>query len=173
MIIIEVIGDPKPQPRARSFILRGRGGKPIVGKNGQPILRVHEAGTAEAWKQAIALAASPQVPMPPMDGPIRLDIEFRFARPKQHFNSRGLLKPKAPHWHTAHRGDRDNLDKAVLDTLTSIGMWRDDSQVCDGRISKRYANPGEAHGAAITLEQLENAPIFRSEPKVQRVLNFV
>lgn len=171
-ITFEVIGDPKPQPRARSFILRGRGGKPIMGKNGQPILRVHEAGTAEAWKQAVALAAKEFVPMPPLQGPLRVDVEFRFARPKAHFNSRGILNPNAPTWHTAHRGDRDNLDKAVLDCLTAIGMWEDDSQACDGRITKRYAGwsgllrnetgevtstyrVNERSGATITITTLE------------------
>lgn len=115
-------GDPKPQPRARSFVLRGRGGKPILSKYGQPIIRVHEAGTAEAWKSQIALAAKEFVPMPPLQGPLCVDIDFRFSRPKAHFRANGDLKPSAPHWFIQRRGDRDNMDKAVLDALTVLGI---------------------------------------------------
>lgn len=133
-----VPGEPKAQPRARSFVLRGRGGKPILTKDGQPIIRVHDPSTAEGWKSAIAQAAKEFVPMPPLQGPLRMDIEFRFARPKAHFRSNGELKPASPNWHIK-KPDRDNLEKAVTDALKVIGMFSDDCQVCAGEISKLYS----------------------------------
>ena len=51
--------------------------------------------------------------------------------------------------------DRDNSDKAVLDILTTIGMWRDDALVYDGRITKFYATKTEAPGCYITIEPEE------------------
>ena len=145
-----VSGTPRPQPRARSFVLRGKGGQPILTKDGQPILRVNDPGTAEAWKQAVALAAKPFIPMVPLQGPLRVDIEFFFPRPKAHCRSNGELKASAPYWHTG-RGDVDNLWKSCADALTTIGMWDDDGQVCAGFIQKHYA---EKPGAAISIYQL-------------------
>ena len=37
-------------------------------------------------------------------------------------------------------------------TLTTLGMWRDDSQVADCHTTKRYAAPGERTGARIRIE---------------------
>lgn len=125
-----------------------------MGANGQPILRVHEAGTAEHWKSQIAEAATPLVPMPPIQVPVRADIEFIFPRPKSHYRSNGALKPSAPYWYDHLRDDRDNLDKAVLDCLTVIGMWRDDGLVCAGEIIRRYAQPNERSGAVVAIHEL-------------------
>jgi Holliday junction resolvase RusA-like endonuclease len=170
-ITFEVQGEPKAQPRARSFILRGKGGKPILGKNGQPILRVHEAGSAENWKSLLAEAAKPFVPMPPLQGPLRVDIEFRFSRPKAHFRSNGQLKPGAPVWHTK-MPDRDNAEKAVTDALKVLGMFGDDSQVCAGEVTKRFefssaSVPYGRPGATITITPLEQ-PKAENKPQKQK-----
>ncbi len=171
-IIIEVTGDPKPQPRARSFVLRGRGGKPIMNRDGQPIIRVHEAGTAEFWKGQIADVAKPFVPMPPLHGPVRVDIEFRFRRPKCHFRSNGELKPLSPLWCDAKRNDVDNLFKAVTDCLTVLGMWEDDGQIVSTKITKRYTVGAEYDrpGATISIEPLsDQAP--HVQPKREATLS--
>lgn len=132
-----VPGIPKGQPRARSFALRGRGGKVILSKKGQPIIRVYESGTAENWKSQVALAAKQFVPMPPLSAPLSVTLEFYFPRPKAHFRSNGELKPTAPIWHSG-KPDRDNCEKAVTDALKLLGMFEDDGQICDGRVSKEY-----------------------------------
>lgn len=155
IIQFRVFGEPKPQPRARSFVLRGKGGKPILSKAGEPIIRVHEAGTAENWKGLVAQAAKEFVPMPPPIGPLRVDIHFIFPRPKAHYRTNGQLKPNAPTWYCMSRNDRDNLDKAVLDALTVIGMWKDDGQVCAGEITKCYESDGMTPGAFIRIEALD------------------
>ena len=140
-------GEPKPQPRPRAFVRK-------FGNQFQA--RVYDASTAEGWKSAIAVAAKDFVPMPPLQGPLRVDITFYMPRPKGHFRSNGDLKPSAPKWHIG-RGDRDNLDKAVLDALTDIGVWDDDGQVCAGEISKPYCAPGQIPGAQIVITPLEEA----------------
>lgn len=127
-----VAGEPKGQPRPRAFA-RNFGGKWQA--------RVYDAGTAEGWKGAIALAAKPFVPFIPLEGPVRLDVTFYFPRPKAHFTKKGL-RPTAPAFHVS-KPDRDNCEKALLDALKQLGMMRDDSQVCAGAVVKRYgAKPG-------------------------------
>jgi Holliday junction resolvase RusA-like endonuclease len=136
-ISFHVYGIPKAQPRPRAFT-RKMGNKYVA--------RVFEAGTAEEWKSLIAAAAKPHTPPTPILGPVRVDLTFYFPRPKSHFltgKNALTLRYDAPLWHTV-KPDRDNLEKAVLDALTQLGgFWRDDSQVCDGRVIKLYrSQPG-------------------------------
>jgi len=81
-------------------------------------------------------------------GAISLSIEFIMPRPAR-------FVWKGPHAEPRHytKPDRNNLEKAVEDALTGI-LWRDDCQVCQGPVSKRYARPGEACGAHVTVEIL-------------------
>lgn len=141
-----VEGTPKPQPRPRAFAKK-MGDKFVA--------RVYDSTTAEGWKSCIAVAARPHLPAKPLSGPLRVDIEFIMPRPKAHFGkgrNACTLKADAPYWCVScGAGDRDNLDKAVLDTLTAIRFWWDDSQVCAGGIRKRYAKPGERSGAQIDV----------------------
>ena len=77
-------------------------------------------------------------------------------RPKSHYRTgkhTGELKLSAPTFHTG-KPHRDNLDKAVLDALTTLRFWIDDSQVCSGRIVKPYES-GQGPGCQIQITQLE------------------
>ena len=145
MIHFDVIGEPKAQPRPRAFAKRF--GTKFVA-------RVYDAGTAEGWKAEIALAARPHLPAKPIYGPIGLTVAFRFSRPRSHYGTgknAARLKASAPRHHTS-KPDLDNLIKAVKDCLTTIGMWRDDSQVIHEISSKEYAVPP---GVSISIE-MEN-----------------
>lgn len=148
-----VAGEPKGQPRARSFVLRGKNGKPIMTKDGQPIVRNYDPSTAEGWKAQIATAAKDLVPFPALDGPVRVDEFFVFRRPKSHYRTgrlSGVLRDDAPDWHEG-KPDRDNLDKAVLDALKVLGFFADDARVCLGTLSKIY---GEEPGCTIRIQTL-------------------
>jgi crossover junction endodeoxyribonuclease RusA len=120
-------GDPKGQPRPRAF---HRGG----------MTRVYDPGTAEGWKGQIAVAARPHKPKTPIEGPINVLLFFIFPRPKSHSTKKGL-RDSAPDFHTS-KPDADNLAKAVLDCLTQLGFWKDDAQVCELQIHKRYGTNG-------------------------------
>lgn len=132
--VIEVSGDPKGQPRPRAFSRNGKA-------------RVFDSGTAEGWKAQIALAARDHLPAAPLACPVRVDVEFYFRRPLR------LMKKKSPTGYIPHtaRPDRDNLDKAVLDSLTQIGFLQDDSLVVEGTIRKRYTRLDSAPGALIEI----------------------
>jgi crossover junction endodeoxyribonuclease RusA len=62
----------------------------------------------------------------PVEGPVAVTVEFRFMRPKSHFNKSGL-KPAAPVEMT-QSPDVDKLARAVLDALTAYA-YHDDKQV--------------------------------------------
>lgn len=130
-----VAGNPRGQPRPRAFARHGKA-------------RVYDPGTAEHWKSQIALAF-PQTILA-YAGPVAVTLHFGFMRPKSHFRKGGGLTKSAP---LAHLGkpDLDNAIKAVLDALTTIGVWPDDTQVVDLCATKRYADPGDRAGCQITI----------------------
>lgn len=135
-----VSGEPKGQPRPRAFARR-MGNKFVA--------RVYDVGTAEQWKSQIALAAKPFIPTEPITGAVALRILFHLPRPKAHSRSNGELKPTAPTWHVG-KPDLDNFAKAVMDALTQIGVWLDDSQVASLTLLKQYGRAG----ALVEIERL-------------------
>lgn len=137
-------GIPKGQPRPRAFA-RNIGG--------QWTARVYDAGTAEGWKSCIADAARKgNIPIRPLTGPIKLSLLFTMPRLASHFKRTGEVKPGAPFWHVV-RYDLDNLDKAVLDALTVLGFWKDDSQIAELESSKVY---GDVPGCRIVIQELDD-----------------
>lgn len=132
----EVYGDPKGQPRPRAF---RRGDRAAV----------YDPGTAEGWKASIAIAAQHQIPKEPLDCPLKVRMQFFFKRPLR------LLSKKAPDEHIRHIGkpDCDNLEKAVLDALTQIGFFRDDSLVCDLHTEKFYSRKNGRPGMWIEISK--------------------
>lgn len=137
-----VSGDPKGQPRPRAFARR-------IGD--KYVARVFDAGTAEAWKTQVALAATPARPAEPFAGAVAMTISFVFRRPKSHYRTNGELKPTAPREFVS-KPDADNLAKAVMDALTQLGgFWRDDSQITELRVWKSY---GREPGAIVSIAEV-------------------
>ena len=134
-------GTPKGQPRARAFARNGK-------------VRMYDPATAEGWKGSIALAVQDHLPPQPYEGPLLLTLVFLFPRPKAHFRANGLMREDAPLWHDK-KPDIDNAAKAVMDALTTIGLWKDDKQVASVSMLKRYNMGAERAGCAITVASLE------------------
>ena len=150
-----VPGIPKAQPRVRPSG-RGHG--------------VWMPETASAWRAAVAAAvrAHPAFPAEPWTGPVRVDLFLLFPRPKRLMRKRDR---NGPMWHFV-KPDRDNCDKAVLDALgvakrlrrgavaglRKAGLFRDDCQVCDGRIVKLYCEKRGEPRAVIVAEQITWEP---------------
>lgn len=142
-ITFEIPGDAIPQPRAR--FANGRTYTPQ--KNGIGVFR-----------QAVALAATLRARLAGWelsDGPHEIDVLAVFRRPPSHFLKSGELRAGCPTFPGHRNGDWDNLAKGVADAITSSGsVWRNDSQVVDGRGRKRYANPGENARTVVTIRRL-------------------
>lgn len=119
---------PTAKGRARSTVVRGKGGKIVTTAQGRPIVSHHtpektrnyEALVKDFAQQAIAGGD-------PLTVPVDLLVEFRFAIPdswpkwKRELAAAGLLH------HTA-KPDCSNLVKAVEDACNGV-LFKDDGQV--------------------------------------------
>ena len=148
MITFFVAGTPIAQPRVRACIRGKHAG-------------VYDPGTANEWKNQVMSAGTTAAYRPEhgtkceiITGPVGLTLHFYLPRPKHHFRSNGELKQTAPWWHTS-KPDLDNLEKAVKDAITQIGViWADDSQVCMSQKTKIYATNEKPVGVRVTIEKL-------------------
>ena len=136
MIEFFVVGMPKATPRMKAFVKGKRAG-------------VYDPGGANDWKALVFMQAKKYCPPQPIDGGVRCDITFYMPRPKK-FDSKKYPGGLIPH---TSKPDRDNLEKAVLDALTNVGMWRDDSQVYRGEVIKWYHGKGGVAGCRICIRE--------------------
>ena len=124
----KVAGIPKAQPRVKAFRRGNHAG-------------VYDPGTADGWKLLVREEARKAWNGEQFEGAVKIEVQFWMPRPKVHFNKSGL-KAGTPAFHTS-KPDLDNLLKAVLDALTNLGVWRDDSQIASVRCYKCFGtNPG-------------------------------
>lgn len=139
-------GEPKPQPRPRATL-----------RPGAKHASIHTPqGPIKSWKECIMWAGKLNRFAEPLDVPLIVHLEFLLPRPKGRSTSNSWLplekwKTGEPYPHLG-RPDRDNLDKAVLDALTQVGFWRDDSLVFSGNIKKMVAGSGERVGCSVIIE---------------------
>lgn len=66
-------------------------------------------------------------------GPVRLEVHFWIARPKSAPKTRDV-RPL-----TRGGGDWDKLARAIGDSLVDAGVMKDDSQIVEAIVTKRYA----------------------------------
>lgn len=71
-----------------------------------------------------------------LEGPLSVDCVFCVAVPKSYSKKD---RENALNGVTWPRPDCDNYAKAILDAMTTVGAWQDDSQVVQLNVSKRYA----------------------------------
>ena len=118
--------------------------RPRPGRNGG-YYSPHRQG---AWYQTIVWAARCNRPDTPLDGPLALDLEIIFPRPKV------LKKNQVLKW---TKPDLDNASKSIWDALTEAGWWVDDARVSTATARKRYAAVGEAPGVVIGLREIKDS----------------
>lgn len=127
----------EPRPRA---VIRGRHAGVYPGRT----------KAVESWRFLLHEAAKAYVPPVPTEESVLLSLQFVFARPRGHFCKSGDLRRSAPARHL-QRPDLDNLAKLAKDLFTSMGFWRDDSQVTELRARKRWARLGEMPGCHVAM----------------------
>lgn len=81
------------------------------------------------------------------DGPLHLELIFRFRCPK----SAKKAEKATERWNTK-RPDLDNIEKSITDGLCDL--MGDDSQVCSKTSRKTIAPFGEEEGIQVTLQTL-------------------
>lgn len=144
MIIAKIVVPGEPATQGSKNYYRGR---PIESSKGLPV-----------WRRAVRdCTRAERGPAPPLEGPARVDLVFRFRRPAEHYR-RGrfadLLRDTAPAY-PVYQHDLDKLARAVLDGMTAGGAFTDDGQVVTLTARKEYAPAGEGPGCLITLSTLE------------------
>lgn len=137
VVRLVVIGKPQPAGSKRAFAIR-RDGVP-TGK----IVVADANKHAKGWKQEVAgVAAAAMGDEAMLLGPVAVTMTFYVARPKGHFGSgrnASLLKASAPPFPIV-KPDALKLARGTEDACTGI-VWRDDAQVVDLEVRKRYGLP--------------------------------
>lgn len=119
---------------------RGKG-RPRAAKRGKHITLYTPAETA-AYESTVALAAQQAMAgQPLLDGPVevimRIVVPIAASWPKRR-QAQALAGVALP----INKPDSDNVVKAVFDAINGV-VWRDDTQVVDMHVRKRYgATPG-------------------------------
>lgn len=83
-------------------------------------------------------------PTEPLEGPIRLTVilYFDIKAPKKSWGNYKTTRP-----------DCDNYAKELIDSMTSLGYWEDDSQIADLHIVKYYSEKGAIYIKAEELKE--------------------
>lgn len=116
-VTFEVVGNPAAQGSKRHV---GGGRMVEMAKGHAP------------WRAAVAAAARDVAPDVPLDGPLTLDVEFRFPMPK----SRARRLRDAGRAPKTTAPDLDKLVRAVGDALTAGGLITDDARITEVHASK-------------------------------------
>ncbi|MFA7308305.1 MAG: RusA family crossover junction endodeoxyribonuclease [Hyphomicrobium sp.] len=137
MIAFTVPGIPVAKGRPRFVRATGRTFTPARTANYEGVVAVKAA-------EAMGRRA-------PFEGPLRVTIRATFLVPQ----SWPAKKRAAAVWKTS-KPDADNLAK-MIDALNAI-VWRDDAQVCELTVQKKF---GPIAGLTITVERLDAGEIAK------------
>ncbi len=108
-----------------------------------------------AWKQTVKVFAMKAYAGVPFIGPLNVECTFHVQRPAGHYGTgknADSVKPSAPTYPVV-KPDATKLWRSTEDALTGI-LWRDDAQIVDQLICKRY---GDNPGAYIIVRTLDEA----------------
>jgi len=108
--------------------------------NGKP--RIYKPSKVLEARNILIKHLRPFKPLKPIEGPIKLQVIWRFPRGKRH---------KHLEWR-ATRPDTDNLEKMLKDCMTEVGFWIDDAQVVVEHVEKLWSD--DPTGISIEIEVL-------------------
>jgi hypothetical protein len=121
-----IYGIPVPQGSARAF---NHGGKIVVTSDNVNLKK---------WRQFCAFILRRDISAgETIDGPVSVELQFYFERPKSHLNGSGSLRKGYSSSHVV-KPDLDKLVRAILDAGTDGLVWHDDAQVVRLAASKDY-----------------------------------
>ena len=154
-----IYGEPRPAGSKQSFpVINQKTGEPVRAKDtGRIITRVkHDNPKTQEWMSHVAQVAGEVMADGPMfEGPVSLTLIFFRPRPKTHYGTgknAETIKDSAPVFPTT-RPDTVKLTRAVEDALTGV-CWKDDSQVVNHKLAKRY---GKRFEVWVLIEPLQAA----------------
>lgn len=98
----------------------------------------------KAWRKHVTETLTKQHKGKQLLGALAVRITVKFARPKTVTRKNVTVKP-----------DVDKLARAILDSGTDAGIWGDDSQIIDLRITKDYTT--YASQVQVAIWEIEDA----------------
>ena len=125
-----------PQPHSVTFTVPG---KPCAKQSVRFTLagRRYQPKDVVEYRSRIAIFARQAWPHDPLEGPVEVEVVALFLKPASWLKR----KREATYLH-GQKPDFDNLSKAMADGIKGI-LIRDDAQICDARISKRWSDQRE------------------------------
>lgn len=153
-----VLGDPASQAGMRSVPIRGKGGAPVMTKDGRPMFRQITDGSTglKTWRAEVSHAAGNAAAEigGMILGPVEVWIEFRFPMPVSRPKWARLLgsTPRQT------KPDGDKLQRAVWDSLKTGGLIEDDARVVRWHGAKLETTE-DWHGARIKVAEVVVGPI--------------
>lgn len=144
MIAFTVLGEAAPAGSKRAFR------NPHSGQ----INVVDASKRQKPWQAEVKAAAVEQYDGGLIDGALVLTLTFYRPRPRSHYGSgrnSAILKLSAPPYPTT-RPDVLKLARAVEDALTGV-VWRDDAQIVEEHLRKRYGSPARCE---VGIERVEH-----------------
>ena len=115
--------------------------------------RMIDPPTVRPWRELVAMTVAERLPdgWEPLRRPVNVHLCFRFARPKAHYRANGDISPRHLFAQHIRKPDIDKLTRAILDALTTAGLWADDAQVAYLTARKEYVAAGETPGVTINV----------------------
>lgn len=152
-MILRVYGTPASKGSGRAIL---RGGKALYLSGGTK----QQQEQQQSWERAMRDAIDADGPgTDPFLTPVQVSATFLMARPKAHYKA-GALKATAPTWCDKGK-DLDKMIRATLDPLQVYGVLQNDSQVVRVVAVKRYVEAGEATGAIVEVQAIEQVKVVR------------
>ena len=152
-MILRVYGTPASKGSGRAIL---RGGKALYLSGGSKQQQEQQQSWERAMRDAIDTSGAR---MRPYLVPVQVSATFLMQRPKAHYKA-GVLKASAPTWCDKGK-DLDKMIRATLDPLQVYGVLRNDSQVVRVVAVKRYVEAGEATGAIVEVQAVEQVKVVR------------
>ena len=119
--------------------------------------RYTPAATRE-FEDRVALVARNSIGLvPPLEGPVAVDVVVVLARPKTPTRGHATYGTTQRTW-CAKRPDIDNLAKSLLDGIGLAVLWKDDKQVVSLSMLKVYGAVGEEAHTEVTIQPLKGMP---------------
>ena len=139
LLNVYVVGTPRPKGSMRHI---GKG-RMVEQLEGSPDWRI---AVTSAAHDAIRETGEGDVAAGyPHLGPVAVQIRLFFTKPASAPKTREILPS------TRSTGDSDKHARNIFDALQDAGVFKDDAQVVDHHVSKRYCRPGQIAGAQIVV----------------------
>ena len=139
-------GEPKPQGSKQGFI------------RGNRVVLVEAQKQLPAWREHMTrmLQLKQLEEAQPFSTAVNVALTFWLPRPKS-----------VKRQYATGTYDIDKLTRAVLDSITKAGVWRDDSDVVDLTVRKTYADLHEP-GVLISITPFDNDYITQGVAPIDR-----